>query len=49
MIALAILLYGLLRRENTRRDGLRLSEDDRDRMAFMDLTDKRNPFFRYVL
>ena len=49
VIILAGVLYILLRQENRRRDSMRLSEEERDQMAFMDLTDKENPHFRYVL
>ncbi|TKA80529.1 hypothetical protein B0A49_01020 [Cryomyces minteri] len=48
-IASSITLYFVLKRENTRRDALQLSEEDRDRHAFDDLTDKQNPYFRYAL
>ena len=33
-------LYAVLRRENKKREGLTVNEEERDRMAFMDLTDK---------
>jgi hypothetical protein len=37
-------------KENKRRDQrLDVNEDEKDKMAFQDLTDKQNPFFRYVL
>jgi len=49
VICLAVALYITLRRENKRRDGLGLDEGARDRLAFKDLTDKENPYFRYVL
>ena len=49
VIVLAITLYILLRAENKRRDALQLNEGDCDRLAFEDLTDKENPYFRYVL
>lgn len=49
VIVLATVLYFVLRRENRRRDALQLNEEDRDRLAFNDLTDKENPYFRYVL
>jgi uncharacterized membrane protein YoaK (UPF0700 family) len=42
-------LYVILRRENKRREQLGLDEQERDRVAFKDLTDKENPYFRYVL
>ncbi|KAL9128267.1 MAG: hypothetical protein Q9217_003029 [Psora testacea] len=47
VIVLALVLYAVLRRENSRRASLDLNEDDRDRLAFMDLTDQQNPYFRY--
>ena len=49
VIVLAITLYFVLRTENKRRDALELNDEDRDRLAFKDLTDKENPYFRYVL
>lgn len=49
VVCLAVALYVTLRRENKRRDGLGLDEGARDRLAFKDLTDKENPYFRYVL
>jgi len=49
VICLAVVLYIHLRRENKRREGLRLDEGARDHLAFKDLTDKENPYFRYVL
>lgn len=48
-IAAAVVLYIALDRENRRRRSLDLDESQRDKMAFNDLTDKQNPFFRYVL
>ncbi|GES63217.1 putative MFS transporter [Aspergillus terreus] len=48
-IAAAAALYVVLWRENRRRDQLELDESERDKLAFLDLTDKQNPFFRYVL
>lgn len=42
-------LYYVLYKENKRRESLRVDEEERDRLAFMDLTDKENPYFRYVL
>jgi hypothetical protein len=35
--------------ENKRRAAYPLNEEERDKLAFMDLTDKENPYFRYVL
>ncbi|THC91017.1 hypothetical protein EYZ11_009525 [Aspergillus tanneri] len=48
-MASATSLYFLLWRENRRRDRLQVDESQRDKLAFQDLTDKENPFFRYVL
>ncbi|KAF1954709.1 MFS general substrate transporter [Byssothecium circinans] len=42
-------LYFVLWRENKRREGRVVDEVERDRMAFLDLTDGENPYFRYVL
>ena len=49
VIVLAILLYLILRREYAKRAATDLNEDERDRLAFLDLTDRENPYFRYVL
>ncbi|KAL9027280.1 MAG: hypothetical protein Q9196_004171 [Gyalolechia fulgens] len=43
------LWLGLIIWENTRRDQLPQDEAERDAFAFRDLTDKENPYFRYVL
>ena len=48
VIILAICLYFILRRENAKREAMDLNEDERDRLAFLDLTDRHNPYFRYV-
>ncbi|KAH8708457.1 major facilitator superfamily domain-containing protein [Phaeosphaeriaceae sp. PMI808] len=48
-VAAAVALYVVLWRENKRRDAVPVDEAERDRLAFMDLTDKENPYFRYVL
>lgn len=48
-IASSCALYIVLYRENKRRDILRLDEVERDKLAFQDLTDVQNPYFRYVL
>ncbi|KAF2874042.1 major facilitator superfamily domain-containing protein [Massariosphaeria phaeospora] len=48
-IAASLALYFVLWRENKRREGLPVDEEERDRFAFMDLTDMENPYFRYVL
>lgn len=49
LIVLSIVLYFMLRAENKRREALGLDEEDRNRLAFQDLTDKENLWFRYVL
>ncbi|KAI4246301.1 MAG: hypothetical protein L6R40_001969 [Gallowayella cf. fulva] len=49
VIILAITLYFHLRAENRKKDALPQDETERDKMAFRDLTDKENPYFRYVL
>lgn len=48
-IAAAVALYYVLWRENKKRDTVPINEEERDKFAFMDLTDKENPYFRYVL
>jgi MFS family permease len=48
-IAAAAALYYVLSRENRKRDAMPVDEAERDRCAFMDLTDRENPYFRYVL
>ncbi|KAH5460249.1 hypothetical protein HBI30_028880 [Parastagonospora nodorum] len=48
-IVAAAALYFVLWRENKKRDALPLDEAERDKLAFMDLTDGENPYFRYVL
>ncbi|KAH7159655.1 major facilitator superfamily domain-containing protein [Dactylonectria estremocensis] len=45
----SVALYFVLRNENRRRDVLPLDEAERAKFAFQDLTDKENPYFRYVL
>jgi MFS family permease len=42
-------LYVVLSRENKKRDARQVDEAERDRIAFMDLTDGENPYFKYVL
>ncbi|KAI1261436.1 putative MFS transporter [Xylariaceae sp. FL1019] len=44
----ATALYLILRRENEKRKHLGLDQREADRLAFKDLTDKENPYFRYV-
>lgn len=48
-IAASIALYVVLRRQNKRKESHSVDEEERDRFAFKDLTDKENPYFRYVL
>jgi MFS family permease len=48
-IVAAGVLYVVLWRENKTRDARQVDEAERDRIAFMDLTDGENPYFRYVL
>jgi MFS family permease len=48
-IVTAVALYVVLWKENKRRDANQVDEVERDRVAFMDLTDGENPHFRYVL
>ncbi|KAJ5932127.1 hypothetical protein N7516_006616 [Penicillium verrucosum] len=48
-IAAAVVLYFVLRRENRIRESLEVDEVQRDKIAFDDLTDKQNHFFRYAL
>ncbi|KAF2120160.1 allantoate transport protein [Lophiotrema nucula] len=48
-IVASVALYYVLWRENKKREALPIDEDERDRLAFLDLTDKENPYFRYVL
>ncbi|CAI6341412.1 unnamed protein product [Periconia digitata] len=45
----ALVLYVLLHRENQRRKQLELDQNEKATLAFKDLTDKENPFFRYAL
>lgn len=48
-IASSIAFYVVLKLENRRRERLELDESLRDKMAFADMTDGENMFFRYVL
>lgn len=48
VIVLAGTLYFILRKENTRRDKLSMDEKEAERVAFDDLTDKENLYFRYA-
>uniref|UniRef100_A0A8H7N368 Major facilitator superfamily (MFS) profile domain-containing protein n=1 Tax=Bionectria ochroleuca TaxID=29856 RepID=A0A8H7N368_BIOOC len=42
-------LYIVLYRENKKREQIATDDHERDRLAFQDLTDKENPYFRYAL
>jgi hypothetical protein len=44
-----VALYWVLWRENKKRAALPVDEEERDKLAFLDLTDKENVYFRYVL
>ena len=48
-VAASVALYFVLRSENEKRSGQPVDEEERDRLAFLDLTDKENRYFRYVL
>lgn len=48
-ILAATTLYFILRSENRKRESVPDDEAERAKLAFMDLTDKENPYFRYVL
>ena len=48
-ITASIALYWVLWNENKKRAGQPVNVEERDRLAFLDLTDKENPYFRYVL
>ncbi|EFX06143.1 major facilitator superfamily transporter [Grosmannia clavigera kw1407] len=48
-IAAAAALYVVLWRENRRRDARPVDEMERAKLAFQDLTDRENPYFRYRL
>ena len=45
----AATLYLVLYRENKKRETLELDETERSKLAFKDLTDKQNKYFRYAL
>lgn len=42
-------LYVVMYRENKRRNQLSLDQVEKSRSAFRDFTDKKNPYFVYVL
>uniref|UniRef100_A0A8H7N127 Major facilitator superfamily (MFS) profile domain-containing protein n=1 Tax=Bionectria ochroleuca TaxID=29856 RepID=A0A8H7N127_BIOOC len=47
-ILASLALYAVLRNENKKRDRIPIDETERAKLAFQDLTDKENPYFRYV-
>lgn len=47
-ILASAVLYAVLRRENAARELVVGDEEERAKMAFQDLTDRQNPYFRYV-
>jgi len=49
LIVASCIWYVYLRQQNKKRDRLDLNEVTRDEVAFKDLTDDENPYFRYVL
>lgn len=48
LIVLCAILYWMLNGENRRRETLQLDEKEGERIAFDDLTDKQNMYFRYA-
>lgn len=48
-VAASVALYVVLWRENLKRREQPRNDGERDRLAFLDLTDKQNRYFRYVL
>lgn len=48
-IATAAALYIVLRRANKEKSRVPEDETERAKLAFQDLTDIQNPYFRYVL
>ena len=49
-IASSAALYFVLRRANKAKEALGpVDETEKAKLAFQDLTDKENPYFRYVL
>ncbi|ATY64940.1 allantoate transport [Cordyceps militaris] len=47
-IVASLVLYFVLRRENNARNAMPVDEAEAAKLAFQDLTDKENPYFRYV-
>lgn len=48
-IASSTALYVVLKRANKQKGLLEQDDSERAKLAFQDLTDKENPYFRYVL
>lgn len=48
-ILAATALYFILKSENVKRAGIPEDEAERAKLAFLDLTDKENLYFKYVL
>lgn len=48
-VAASVALYVVLWREMSKRKDQPENDEERDRLAFLDLTDKQNAYFRYVL
>lgn len=48
-ILASIALYFVLRRENAKKEAIEVDETEKAKLAFQDLTDKENPYFRYVM
>jgi hypothetical protein len=42
-------LYALLWFANKKKEAVPVNEEEKQRLAFQDLTDMENPYFRYVL
>jgi len=45
----SVALYFVLSSANKKKESVEGNESERAKMAFQDLTDKENPYFRYVL
>jgi MFS family permease len=48
-IVSSVALYALLWFANKKREAVPVNEEEKQRLAFQDLTDMENPYFRYVL
>lgn len=49
IIVCAGALYFVLWSANKKKERIEYNEAEKDKLAFQDLTDKENPYFRYVL